>query len=905
MISDRQAALDYLRAPANGLWRWTENGNVLVWRDGSTIAFKEELQLILEALAANGLPSFGSIVFLLAGCRGKLPAVADIVKIANTPLPPAAGKDAALLVSARAQLKAQLEAALAQLAKLAQLPSELNSGVNAKRLLAEAVFEPAKAERYLEAAAVLRGLREPMSDAELMDREPADLSGRYIRQVHIVAQGLKPHTPASLALRLRTGLDALPKPTDASLPAAERARRLIEELSREREIGAVARAARELMAAVRLPRRLAEREQLAVGGVSDLTNRGPLDKLLLSELAHDDLTLSVRVALNEALYLRREPPMREPPGTLALLLDSSLRLWGVPRVLATAVALALIARDKHQSDIKAWRAHGTRLEPLDLLSREGMARHLEALELAAHPGEACAAFAKESSGNAQNQAVVITHADALLDPDFRRAISEVSDSVGFVATVDRQGQFALHALSLAHRPPICEADLDLATVFDSPQSVPLINREIEPGLPAIFGVCPFPFLLPVTGSVDCWVKAEDGFIHAILNDRRWVKYRDSRSGARVLASELPGGKTPWMDARPDKIYAVKASSSQRPARLLSLSFENDQMRAIDLAGGDSVLAVHPYGDALVVIRPHDIRAYSLSDGKLLDQMLNIHQWIHGRFFRGTEHFLFIVWDGARLKYEPVNVPPRFFPITTAIFDRAGLSGPWLLTKLGQVFCTETEQLIELPHAPRFDFPGAAISRDGHQIFALARNPGQHKLPIGCMFSFEGELTANPISSGQQAVFDRGPGLPVWNLYRIFEGIGKIPNGFALRGRRRRWRKLALDANGNMQIMLLGASEKVVGEVPFAEHPRKTKYGCSLQVAEFADGSQAFLDSRGLLHLKSGDKNLPEISLVLSSSEVAGWTSDGFVCGPSFFFEAPIAPAPTRIFEKVLNFFAGV
>jgi len=42
------------------------------------------------------------------------------------------------------------------------------------------------------------------------------------------------------------------------------------------------------MAAVRLPRRLAQREELAVGGISDITNRGPLDRLLLSELAHDD-----------------------------------------------------------------------------------------------------------------------------------------------------------------------------------------------------------------------------------------------------------------------------------------------------------------------------------------------------------------------------------------------------------------------------------------------------------------------------------------------------------------------------------------------------------------------------------------------------------------------------------------
>ena len=39
---------------------------------------------------------------------------------------------------------------------------------------------------------------------------------------------------------------------------------------------------------------------------------GDFDRLLVSELAHDDLTLSVRIALNEALYLRREAPARDP-----------------------------------------------------------------------------------------------------------------------------------------------------------------------------------------------------------------------------------------------------------------------------------------------------------------------------------------------------------------------------------------------------------------------------------------------------------------------------------------------------------------------------------------------------------------------------------------------------------------
>src|SRR6185369_9902716 len=155
----------------------------------------------------------------------------------------------------------------------------------------------------------------------------------------------------------------------------------------------LARAARDLMAAIRLPRRLAEPEEMAIGGVADISNRGPLDRLLLSELAHDDLTLATRVALNEALYLRREPPSREPPTTLGVLLDSGLRLWGLPRLFAAAVALALVARERQHARISVWRAHERDVRQVDLLTRQGLISHLAELETNCNPAEALAAFA--------------------------------------------------------------------------------------------------------------------------------------------------------------------------------------------------------------------------------------------------------------------------------------------------------------------------------------------------------------------------------------------------------------------------------------------------------------------------------------------------------------------------------
>jgi hypothetical protein len=57
---------------------------------------------------------------------------------------------------------------------------------------------------------------------------------------------------------------------------------------------------------------------------------------------------------------------------------------------------------------------------------------------------------------------------------------------------------------------------------------------------------------------------------------------------------------------------------------------------------------------------------------------------------------------------------------------------------------------------------------------------------------------------------------------------------------------------------------------------------TLKVATWGDGSRVFLDSRGLLHFVSADKKLPQLTLVLSSRPIAGWTSDGRTFGWSYF-----------------------
>jgi hypothetical protein len=149
-------------------------------------------------------------------------------------------------------------------------------------------------------------------------------------------------------------------------------------------------------------------------------------------------------------------------------------------------------------------------------------------------------------------------------------------------------------------------------------------------------------------------------------------------------------------------------------------------------------------------------------------------------------------------------------------------------------------------------------------------------------------------------------LPHWNLYRLFQAIAPLEDGIALCGRRGRWLKISLSSDDSLRIGEISADENEFHKKSiFAPLPDCAIPGLSLQVAQWDGESKAFLDSRGLLHLKPGDPSAPEISLVLSRGEIAGWTSDGFTCGPAFFFEDLIQPQPARVFERLQRFVKGL
>ena len=60
-------------------------------------------------------------------------------------------------------------------------------------------------------------------------------------------------------------------------------------------------------------------------------------------------------------------------------------------------------------------------------------------------------------------------------------------------------------------------------------------------------------------------------------------------------------------------------------------------------------------------------------------------------------------------------------------------------------------------------------------------------------------------------------------------------------------------------------------------------GFALHIAEWKNGSKAWLDTRGLLHLKSANRANLEITLAMRDGPLSGWLSSGEVFGDTYYY----------------------
>ena len=945
----------YLLPPTDRSWRWSHSAEAVEWADGTTIAFAAEIAHVIQRLAHIGLPPFDALLLVLAACRDSWPTQKNsldrVLKLAaESPRLPEAG---------RVILTDQLAAVRAGLESIHAIPRELRVGSDQVVTIAAQVFDgipdDCKSLTPSGSAAMIQVFERGLDGHAL--NQAAEDRYRWSRAVYALYETLTRFDASTLELKRKTGLDRLVTPAEMDVPPFERVRGLLRTLDCDNEFGAITKLARRLMAAVHIPRPLSDPEELPMGGISDISHRGPLDRLLLSELANDDLTLAARLALNEALYLRRETPPSTPRGRRAILLDTGIRLWGVPRVFATAVGLALAATATTATELLVFRAQGADVVPVDLTTREGLIEHLAALETAPHPAGAIEPFlCQVAPGLTPLDAFVVTHRKCLEDRDFRRTLPHGCDPL-YCALVDADGSFRLVAFTHRGHRDLIEASFALDEVLepsrpDRPR-VELIDPRAPRGLPAILSVDPFPLLIPCTIRPKRSVYCPQCGIVTITPDGRLMHNDPSRVGARQLAANVPKGHLRWASVDddgtahlvvgddPHLITANLPSGccsihllTPRPARRASFVEHNRVLLSIDNEGYD--VNTKLFGQFLVFDLTTGAHRFTAGAKGCVSSL-------GGRFYSSTAGWFAMVWDGSQIRFEAVNTGPWSTTDSLLyIFDRRGRDGPWILTRSGMIVSTATQERVTL--GKRFTANRViGVSRDGNRLVVFGTLEATPSFR-GCLricVDLESGLVAEGDYASITARFLE-PELAWPNIeehlaesvYEAYWGTtGLRKQAMAYRNKlipRKRFRGVIVETGtglslvtfrfrqvllkppfsgiGTMRFVDAGRARAGPGDGFFAFAPTESPPGVrySLQVADLPGGNKVYLDSRGLLHLQPSDPDIPETTLVVFDGwPVAGWSSDGACCGGSHFLLNP-GPSDERIvFANVRRFLERV
>ena len=871
--------LSYFAATPASPWQWSADGRVVVWYDGSTVAFREELAGILERLLPSGWPSFGSIVLLCAAIKGKVPDASWLL-----------GDDPRSAPSSKrthdTMRFALIHAALDGLSEMRSLSSQrLTEALkkNGKAILTEMLLERAPRVCSAEDARTLLSLLQGGVSEGVGFKPPSGYqASRLLNEVEILVEGWRGFDVESFELRSRTGLDTLvtAAPAAEELTPPEKARRLLSELSRDASLAGIARLARDLMAAIYLPHKVLPRDEAPSGGFADISHRGSLDRLLISELAHDDLTLAVRVALNEALYVRREPPEEAPEGCFSILLDSGLRLWGVPRVFGAAVALALVAVQSRKREVAVYRATGRRAVAVDLLSREGLVEHLSVVEPELDASAAIADFYERQRGAEHAEAVIVTHPDTVSDERFRAALRNDTVSGLYLASVERSGRFRLLSHPGLDGKALSDAVVDLDDVLPpspSPSRPPILDDDYDSSLPVSFGVKPFPLLLPIrtkSSKILNAASSEGGEGACVTADGRLYIWREIGRGARQITTELPRGRPMGLFLEQD--HAVVVTTHAGNVHIATVERDSGTCSTVQL-NRRNLSHVRYHARTIHLILSERIEAVDPDSGDVVSRLeTKDASWVRGRFFSRQGEWLVLVWDGARLALEPLAPVGIQGPNVLGAFDWDGHEGPLVVTKMNGVRSAAGKTLF-----PQTDYfvTLEGIASNGRRVLTHSSSRGYFKFDLA-----HGDVQ-NAAQVRDAWLGSTANRVPQRSLRHHMTHVAVLDGRrIGLRSRKGRWLELDPSEQGYLSLLDRGSEGEGLPNAARAFQPKSIpeRHSCHLSSVSWQDGTVMFWDSRGLLHLKSSDPTLAEISLVLGDGEVAAWTSAGTYCGTQFF-----------------------
>ncbi|RKR81827.1 hypothetical protein BDD43_1985 [Mucilaginibacter gracilis] len=751
----------YFQGMNGYFWKWAEGGDVLEFANGGTICYREDLVFILDSLEISAEITIGTVLLLLCACKDNSETLFEPGSYLQR-----LGYRSDYQETEHMVAKQMIRQALELMKLINGLPFECRSGI--KRVtLCQAVLENSNKQDGKPLKSILKTFRGGSLD-ELIFNRSLDFGFTALQtDLMPLAFALEQFKDtATLEMKLRTGITNIPVKAAIPLPAPA-PDDLMATLTADLKTAGLARLAHQISAALNIPMHLSGSSDQSIGGVSDISNRGHFDKLLLSELAQDDLLLTARLANNEALFLQREELPDQANQEWHILLDTTLKMWGMPRVFGLAAALAF-SEGRKRDPLDAWALGGKVSLPMELHTKEGILTTLEQLDPALNCGAQLKKLVSDTV-TAKAKYILITGPHYREDPAFMTAFAQVKEQLDYLVEVNRDGHIALYETRGKRYKLAATALIDLEETLFNRKRPAQRNYNLS-GLPAMLSETDFPLLFPsskIKLKHDNTFKMSTGQTAIITQDRRVLCWTEKDQGARELVDQLDAGDYYWGQVK-TYLFILVRNLPGAYLRIYQVDLENPNLMIHEL---------------------NNIKAEEV------------------KFDNGLFHI-------ARVA-DVVSVDP--------------LTGQSMPTAM------DRKLFKALPSIPHFQVLNQIkkLINNGYSVINSAKN-----------------IYVN--TSGR--------------LYIDQREIRLDQHG----------RNISLKDNSLNSLETVKPVKQENIEVAHLPYIKFTKFS-------WADGSEAVLDSRGFLHLKSSDADIPESSIILVIEKTtACWSADGKITGSSYF-----------------------